>query len=582
MTKVSIDINQLKSNQLKSPSDFDLLTSAMKDYLTTYQGRATFESQIEEMPKETKNALEKRLENEEGLYDLVSLSVANIPVRIHDNLYDLKSALQLLRKGNGVATDVHTGKYTFTYSDIQPDRHSKSRIEKLINEAQPTLDNNAPEPASANNNMPVAAVDSSLRSPSHSPVPQMPISEKSEDYQFYDGEDNLLEAKISEPDELLLPFLSGEPSLSFSSNASVGLYESMSFGNEDRDLRFAAEESMIDSDAEDNNLQSHPKQEAIHLKAVVVGAEASDKIGLLYRYSYGTYPAMLPTFMENEAALPLSIDDNEMFLSLWNVAGQEEYNRIRYLSYSDADVFILTYSVRDLDSFNEIETKWVPELRYFCPNAKIILVGCNRDLGANVVPQERISQVVHKIGAAAHIECSARTGDNVENVFLTAARIAFESAQNAQAEIAQQSNLSQQSNLFRLFSSLVDKVRGDGDESPAKHHEHTMYSTDDLVAELQDYISRRAKKGEQSVLSSLFGGTPMWTKIRAAQDVIDTLQGNPGSKPFSAYSKTTKETLLNEELGGIVNRYPEVAAQIKGEAQIAAVSTPSSSRGQPS
>lgn len=573
MTKVYININKLKSTP-----DFDLLTPAMKDYLATYQGRPTFESQIEEMPKETKNALEKRLEIEEGLYDLVFLSVANIPVRIHDNLYDLKSALQLLRNGNGVATDVHTGKYTFTYSDIQPDRHSKSRIEKLINEAQPTLDNNAPEPASANNNMPVAAVDSSLRSSSDSPAPQIPISEKPEEYQFYEEEDNLLEAKISEPDELLLPFLSGEPSLSFSSNASVSLYESMSFGNQDRDLRFAAEESMIDSYAEDNNLQSHPKQEAIHLKAVVVGAEASDKIGLLCRYIHGEYPAMLPTFMENQTAFPLAIDDNnEVLLSLWNVAGQEEYNRLRPLSYPDTDVFILTYSVRDLDSFNEIETKWVPELRYCCPDAKIILVGCNRDLGANVVPQGRISQVVHKIGAAAHIECSARTGDNVENVFLTAARIAVESAQNAQAEIAQQSNFSQQSNLFRLFSSLVDKVRGD--ESPAKHHEHNMYSTDDLVAELQDYISRRAKKGEQSVLSSLFGGTPMWTKICAAQDVIDTLQGNPGSKPFSAYSKTTKETLLKEELGGIVNRYPEVAAQIKGEAQIAAVSTPSSSRG---
>lgn len=591
MTKVYINIDKLKNTP-----DFDPLTPAMKAYLDTYQGKLTFESQIAEMPEKTKRALETQLEEEDDLCDLISMSFPNIPVRIHGNLYDLKSALRLLRDGDGVATDVKTNEFKFTYADIQPDWQSKKRIEKLINEVQLTLDNNAPESTPSNNNMPLPApaVDSSLRSLSSavdSLAPQVPISEKPEEYQFYDEEDALLEAKVPQSEELSLP---PSPNVSFgfdqdmfSGDEGANLMHQLAqlgdrsftlgtdefgrtviLGQYGEPLGLAAEElieqSMIDSDVEDDNSQNHAKQEAIYLKMVVVGAAASDKIGLLYRYMHGTYPAVLPTFMDNQTAFPLSIDDNEVLLSLWNVAGQEEYDRLRPLSYPSTDVFILTYSVMDPESFNEIETKWAPELRKHCPEAKIILVGCNKDPEVNAVSpitSERVQQVARKIGAVAHIECSARTGYNVENVFLTAARIGYEQEQKVQAKIAQQSN------PFRLFSSLVDKMRGD--DSPAKHHKHKTNSTEDLIAELEDYIRRREKKGEQSVFSSFLGGAPMTTKTGAARDAINTLRGNPGCKPFSAYSKTKKDTLLTGKLGDIINRYPAVVAQIKGEEQLA-------------
>ncbi len=559
MTKVYINLNKLKNTAY-----FDLLTPAMKAYLDTYQGKSTFESQIAEMPEETKTALETQLEKEDDLYDLTSMSFPNIPVRIHGNLYDLKSALRLLRDGDGVATDVNTNEFKFTYADIQPDWLSKKRIEKLINEVQSTLDNNAPESKSAPSNIHIAvqAVDSSLTLPSDSAAPKIPISEKPEEYEFYEKEEELLETKIPEAEEMSFDAL--HASFDFGHGIFSGDEGADPMGQLGQSLGLTAEES----DVEDDNSQSYAE---IHLKVVVVGSKASNIVGLLCRYMYGKYPAMLPTFMDNKTvSIPLA--DTKVALGLWNTYHQEDYDRLRPLSYPQTDIFILTYSIMDPESFNEIETKWAPEVRRYCPSAKIILVGCNKpeNNAVSLITPERAQQLADKIGAAAQIECSAQTGYNVENVFVTAAQIGYEQEQKARAKVAQQSN------PFRLFSSLVDKVRGD--HNPVKHHEHKTNSTEDLVAELEDYICRREKKGEQSVLSSILGGAPMTTKTGAARDVINTLRGNPGCKPFSAYSKTTKDTLLTGELGDIINRYPEVAAQIRGEEEIASrsVSTRSS------
>jgi len=47
-----------------------------------------------------------------------------------------------------------------------------------------------------------------------------------------------------------------------------------------------------------------------------------------------------------------------------DTAGQEEYSRLRALSYPETDVFLLCFSVVSPASFDNIKTKWYPEIRY--------------------------------------------------------------------------------------------------------------------------------------------------------------------------------------------------------------------------
>lgn len=67
-------------------------------------------------------------------------------------------------------------------------------------------------------------------------------------------------------------------------------------------------------------------------------------------------------------------------LALWDTAGQEDYDRLRPLSYPDTDVILMCFSIDSPDSLENIPEKWTPEVKHFCPNVPIILVG-NKKVG---------------------------------------------------------------------------------------------------------------------------------------------------------------------------------------------------------
>jgi len=67
-----------------------------------------------------------------------------------------------------------------------------------------------------------------------------------------------------------------------------------------------------------------------------------------------------------------------LFMS--STAGQEDYDRLRPLSYPQTDVFLVCFSVASTSSFENIRHKWTPEIRHHCPDTPFVLVGMKGDL----------------------------------------------------------------------------------------------------------------------------------------------------------------------------------------------------------
>ncbi|KAF5943340.1 hypothetical protein HYC85_017417, partial [Camellia sinensis] len=69
------------------------------------------------------------------------------------------------------------------------------------------------------------------------------------------------------------------------------------------------------------------------------------------------------------------VDGSTVNLGLWDTTGQEDYNRLRPLSYCEADVFLLAFSLISKANYENFAKKWIPELRHYAPGVPIILVG---------------------------------------------------------------------------------------------------------------------------------------------------------------------------------------------------------------
>jgi Ras-related C3 botulinum toxin substrate 1 len=176
-----------------------------------------------------------------------------------------------------------------------------------------------------------------------------------------------------------------------------------------------------------------------NIKAVAVGDGAVGKTCLLISYTTNAFPGeYIPTVFDNYSC-NLMVDGKPVNLGLWDTAGQEDYDRLRPLSYPQTDVFLLCFSITSPNSFSNVKTRWFPEIQHHAPGVPIVLVGTKGDLredqgtqtalrsrGLEMVTKDAANQMANDIGAKEYVECSPLTQEGLKYSLETAIRAAFE------------------------------------------------------------------------------------------------------------------------------------------------------------
>jgi len=183
---------------------------------------------------------------------------------------------------------------------------------------------------------------------------------------------------------------------------------------------------------------------AKRVKLVVVGDGAVGKTSLLIRFATGEFPnEYVPTVFENYTA-QMKRETDVILLHLWDTAGQEDYDRLRPLSYPGADVVLLCFSTISQASYDAIREKWAPEVLHFIPNIPHILVGTKIDLREEKHPDpnsgkfepispEQGQKMANEINAIKYMEVSSKTGKGVQEVYGDAVGMVLKEREGASA-----------------------------------------------------------------------------------------------------------------------------------------------------
>jgi len=176
---------------------------------------------------------------------------------------------------------------------------------------------------------------------------------------------------------------------------------------------------------------------ATRIKLVVVGDGAVGKTSLLISYATKKFPTdYVPTVFENYTA-QMKRDNENILLHLWDTAGQEDYDRLRPLSYPGADVVLLCFSLVNRLSYDAIREKWYPEVNHYVPQIPHILVGTKVDLREtetadphtteyDPIPTKEGQEMADQIKAAKYLEVSAKTRKGLDKVFEVAVNLVQE------------------------------------------------------------------------------------------------------------------------------------------------------------
>jgi len=171
------------------------------------------------------------------------------------------------------------------------------------------------------------------------------------------------------------------------------------------------------------------------IKILAIGDTGCGKTSLNITFAKQQYPEDInsPEIKWEEYLAEVQLEGKSVSVELLELPSQDHYYQIRTLSYDGIDVALMCFSVDDHESFKNIADKWLTELKEYLPDVPIVLVGTKSDLKSDeriinelaAKSQEPVSNLEalalsEKIKAYEYVECSAKTGEGVLDVYRAA------------------------------------------------------------------------------------------------------------------------------------------------------------------
>ncbi|KAI3321936.1 P-loop containing nucleoside triphosphate hydrolase protein [Xylariaceae sp. AK1471] len=173
------------------------------------------------------------------------------------------------------------------------------------------------------------------------------------------------------------------------------------------------------------------------MRFVFVGDSECGKSSMLLRFYRDTFSLnYTPTHYELFNKV-VAVNGQDTDLELWDTSGDIALEQLARLNYLAWDAVFLCFGVNSIRSFNSARTQWITQIRRYTRGAPLILVGTKTDqrvgasLWAPLYPnlETRITategaMTATAVGATRYVECSAKTGQGIDGIFVEGVRAA--------------------------------------------------------------------------------------------------------------------------------------------------------------
>ncbi|MHA1379041.1 MAG: GTP-binding protein [Candidatus Helarchaeota archaeon] len=168
--------------------------------------------------------------------------------------------------------------------------------------------------------------------------------------------------------------------------------------------------------------EKKPLKEEYVFKICVIGNAGVGKTTSITQFSEARFESdYKPTIGTSIVKKDATIDNALVHFQIWDIAGQDIWQRMRKIYYAGAEGALVLFDVTRPSTFTAVE-KWLDEFKtYSGPNKKIILVGNKVDLvEKRKITYDEAKKLAEKL-ELPYFEASARTKENVDAIFLSLA-----------------------------------------------------------------------------------------------------------------------------------------------------------------
>jgi small GTP-binding protein len=156
-------------------------------------------------------------------------------------------------------------------------------------------------------------------------------------------------------------------------------------------------------------------------KLSLIGDGGVGKTSIIQRYVHNLfeadYKATIGTDITKKECHFESLSKSTVRFIIWDIAGQPQFKRIRPAYLADSGAIIVVYDVANRESFENVKKEWYDDIKNVgSGDTLVILIGNKIDLDKRLVSFGEGEKLAQQLGMT-YIETSAKTGENIEDIF---------------------------------------------------------------------------------------------------------------------------------------------------------------------